>query len=102
MRLAWLRPLAGLALAGLAGCGDNSTDPKDTCAPAPPPLPTEGPLLDPLAAPLADCVEGGLRDLPGRWFVAAAGAGFSYDYPKFEGSCEAGFRRTFRTDDLDA
>jgi hypothetical protein len=102
MRLAWIRPLVGLALAGLAGCGDNTTDTADACAPEPPPLPTDGLLIDPLAAPLADCVEGGLRDLPGRWFVAAAGAGFSYDYPRYEGSCEAGFRRALRTDDLDA
>jgi hypothetical protein len=96
----WIAAIAATAaLAALAGCGDNA----DTgCDPEPPKLPTAGPLRDPYEAPLADCVPGGLRDLPGRWFVAAAGAGFSYDYPRFEGSCEAGFRRSFRDDDLDA
>lgn len=91
--------LAGLALA--AGCGDN-LGPPTGCDPDPPRLPSSGPLIDPRAAPLEGCVAGGLRQLPGRWFVAAAGAGFSYDYPRFEGNCEDGFRRAFRSDDLDA
>src|SRR5262249_3187646 len=91
-RLRRMRIASCLAL--LAACGDNASD----CAPAPPPLPT-GRLSDPSAPPLPDCVPGGLRDLPGRWFVAAAGAGFAFEYPKFEGSCEAGFRRTFQADD---
>lgn len=90
----------------LIGCGDNSEpapEPRDlACAPTPPALPAAGPLIDPFAAPLEGCVEGGLQNLPGRWFVSAGGAGFAYEYPKFEGSCEAGFRRSFVTDDTDA
>jgi hypothetical protein len=98
--------LSGL-LPGLlaAACGDNLPTPEPelapTCEPPPAVLPT-GPLSDPLALPLSGCVEGGLRDLPGRWFVAADGAGFSFEYPKFEGSCETGFRRAnFPEDDHD-
>jgi hypothetical protein len=111
MRLAPpLRPVTGLPgvlgllglLGPLAACGDDREPPGgDACAPTPPALPATGVLIDPLAAPLEGCVEGGLRDLPGRWFVAAAGAGFSYDYPRFEGNCETGFRRMYRSDDLD-
>lgn len=92
---------AAAAAAALAGCGDNDA-PLTGCDPEPPPLPSAGPLIDPRAAPLDGCVPGGLRELPGRWFVAAASAGFSYDYPRFEGSCEAGFRRAYRADDTDA
>lgn len=93
----------GLALGLLAACtGDDLGSPDDAgrCEPAPPALPVAGPLIDPLAAVLP-CVPGGLRDLPGRWFIAADGPGFSYEYPRFEGSCEAGFRRALRGDDLD-
>ncbi len=102
--LAWLPALLA------AACGDNFDPPASgtpdggdpaRCAPTPPALPTSGPLIDPLALTLEGCVEGGLKDLPGRWFVASEGAGFSFEYPKFEGSCETGFRRMFLADDLD-
>ena len=83
-----------------AACGDNNLAPQEPgdparCAPPEAVLPAPGPLSDPLALPLADCVEGGLADLPGRWFVAADGAGFDFEYPRFEGTCETGFRRAF-------
>src|SRR5262245_6561837 len=96
-----MRLASGLAaLAALAACGDDL--PGSLCGPAPRPLAATGPVKDPLAPPLAGCVEGGLADLPGRWFVAAEGAGFAFDYPRFEGNCETGIRRAFRDDDLDA
>jgi hypothetical protein len=96
---------APLILVGsLAACGDSQGPPDDEarCEPTPPALPETGPLIDPFAAPLTGCVHGGLRDLPGRWFLAADGPGFSFEYPRFEGSCEAGFRRAFQADDHDA
>jgi hypothetical protein len=92
----------------VAACGDNTEIEPDgpdapRCAPTPGPLPTVGHFLDPLAADLAlvGCVEGGLEDLPGRWFVRAPESIFSYSYPKFEGTCETGFKRTFLEDDID-
>jgi hypothetical protein len=91
------------ALGLLAACGDNldsTADDAERCEPPSPALPAAGPLIDPLAAALP-CVPGGLRDLPGRWFIAEDGPGFSYEYPRFEGSCETGFRHAFRSDDLD-
>lgn len=90
------------ALALTSGCGDNTEGPlvEEVCAPTPPSPPVEGPFLDPLALPLpAGCVEGGLRDLPGRWFVVDPTVGFSFSYPKFEGSCTTGFRRANWIDD---
>src|SRR5688572_21084690 len=94
MRLRWLY----LAVTVLAACGDNLPPEPDAgdpaCAPLPAPLPPAGPLADPLALPLPDaCVVGGLRDLPGRWFVTAPGQLFRFAYPKFQGSCAQGFRR---------
>jgi len=99
--------LLGLSL---AACGDNlqpgpgpepgpdaSVEPR--CAPTPPELPTSGPFTDPAAMPLAGCAEGGLRNLPGRWFVSDGKPGFTFEYPKFEGSCEQGFRRAAYLDD---
>ncbi|MGN6110811.1 MAG: LVIVD repeat-containing protein [Kofleriaceae bacterium] len=93
-----VRVVACLAVP-LAACGDNhetkpdAQDPGDSCAPTPPALPTLGPLTSPDDLPLpAGCTVGGLRDLPGRWFVRADD-NFSFLYPKFEGSCETGFRR---------
>src|SRR5688572_23183123 len=98
----------------VVGCGDNRDDGpgvdapvEPACAPTPGPLPTIGAFADPLALPLPDnCVTGGLRDLPGRWFVVDPAEVFTFDYPKFEGNCEIGFRRSFTpeedTDESDA
>ena len=91
----------------LAACGDNGdsetpdvpTTPR--CAPTPGPLPTLGKFTDPNAFPLAGCVEGGLDTLPGRWFVRDPESTFDFFYPKYEGDCEAGFRRSFTTDQID-
>lgn len=84
-------------LAVLPACGDNlepTPDASMRCDPPPPPLPTPGALADPLALELpAACVVGGLRDLPGRWFVSDPAELFTFEYPKFEGSCDGGFRR---------
>lgn len=84
-------------LVGLAACGDD-IEPvveNELCLPDTPSaalLP--GPFEDPLAVELpASCVPGGLRDLPGRWFVNHEPDRFSFAYPKFEGTCETGFRR---------
>lgn len=93
MRLAW----HGVAIAGaLAACGDNlePEGPTPCVADTPSALPVPGPFADPLALPFPDsCVEGGLRDLPGRWWVNVPGTSFSFGYPAFEGTCESGFRR---------
>lgn len=107
MGVGFLGIFGSFGLSGLLiGCGDNfepAPEPGNTtCTPTPPALPAAGPLIDPLAAPLEGCVEGGLENLPGRWFLTAGVAGFSFEYPKFEGTCEAGFRRAFVTDDPDA
>jgi hypothetical protein len=100
------------ALLATAACGDNHGHQPAPDAPDASPvlrcevpaavLPTSGPLADPLALPLEGCLEGGLRDLPGRWFVSTGAAGFAFEYPKFEGSCETGFgRANFPADDHD-
>lgn len=91
----------------LAACGDNVDPAGDAgparCAPTPPAAPTEGPYADPRAIPLpAACVEGGLEALPGRWFVRDPARLFTFSYPKFEGSCDAGFRRVnWQAEDTD-
>jgi hypothetical protein len=93
-----------IVLVLVVGCGDNLHEPSDTCEPVPPPAPLQGPFADPLAIPLpADCVVGGLRDLPGRWFVRDPEQLFEFSYPLFDGTCTTGFRRTNWIDeDLDA
>jgi hypothetical protein len=98
--------LLGLGLP-LAACGDNYGPPDPApdasgaprCAPTPPERPASGPFADPTALPLEGCVEGGLRDLPGRWFVWDGKPGFGFEYPKFAGTCEQGFRRANYLDD---
>lgn len=92
-----LRSVA-LAVASLvAACGDNL---PGECLPTPGELPTEGHYADPTALPLPDtCVTGGLRALPGRWFVVDPTQFFRFEYPRYEGSCEAGFRRTGQVPD---
>jgi hypothetical protein len=81
---------------GLVGCGDNlasSTDDDTVCEPEPGELPETGNYIDPYAIDLpADCVVGGLRDLPGRWFLRAEDSFFNFSYPRFAGSCTTGFR----------
>lgn len=83
-------------LGALGACGDNfEPEAVDLCLPdVPSELPAPGPFADPLAIPLpSSCVDGGLRDLPGRWWVNAPGDLFTFAYPIFEGTCESGFRR---------
>src|SRR5215207_7637751 len=88
---------AAVAAAATAGCGDDGPGAGDPDAPAvstcnPPassPLPTAGELISPADLPLpGNCVAGGLRDLPGRWFIADLTSLFNFSYPKFEGTCE--------------
>lgn len=92
MRLAVL-----VGVLAIGACGDN-LEPQGValpCVPAVEPEPlVDGPFADPLLVPLpSSCVEGGLRDLPGRWWVNTPGESFQFFYPKFEGTCDAGFRR---------
>ncbi len=85
----------------VAACGDNRSE--GVCAVPDGALLTDGELTHPddLALP-ATCVPGGLRDLPGRWFLRDPSQSFYFYYPKFEGSCEAGFRDfAAPEDDLD-
>jgi hypothetical protein len=78
-------------LIAIAGCGDN-LEKKCELREAPT-LPPEGPLSDPLAIELpADCVVGGLRDAPGRWFVRDPARLFEFSYPLLEPTCEGGVR----------
>ncbi|MEO8700184.1 MAG: hypothetical protein ABI867_09075 [Kofleriaceae bacterium] len=94
-----MRTLVVLVL--LAGCGDNSVAPERCDPPVVTPvLPTEGHLIDPLAIALpADCVEGGLADIAGRWFVVNPTELFDFGYPAFAGTCETGFARVHDQDD---
>lgn len=63
------------------------------CAvPAQAALPAQGDLIAPSQLPALACVEGGLAALPGRWFVRDPDKIFTFSYPRYEGSCEAGFR----------
>ncbi len=89
----------------LTACGDNE-DPRGPdgpeaprCAPLPGPLPTVGSFLDPNSFTLVGCVEGGLENLPGRWFVRDPASTFDFFYPRYEGDCDTGFSRSFATED---
>lgn len=100
---------APLVLLAAAACGDdtpsNDADAQvSTCRPPPSAaLPASGELISPDELPLpGSCVLGGMRDVPGRWFIADLTSLFNFAYPKFEGTCESGFRTTLgRPDDLD-
>lgn len=106
MRLVGFVGFVGVLAIG--ACGDNlePEGPDMPCIPTTPSaMPVEGPFADPLAIPLpSSCVEGGLRDLPGRWWVSSPGETFAFGYPIFEGTCEDGFRRArwFAEDGNDA
>jgi hypothetical protein len=82
------------------GCGDNA---PPTCDVPPSPLPASGDYLDPYELELpADCVDAGLRELYGRWFVRDSSQKFEFEYPAFEGDCHTGFARVGdREDDHD-
>jgi hypothetical protein len=83
----------------LLACGDNAAP---TCETPVSELPHEGAFADPLALPLpADCEVAGLRDLPGRWFVADPSQLFEFSYPKFAGTCANGFHGPSEMDDHD-
>jgi hypothetical protein len=97
-------------LLGLAACGgggdDDGTAPDGDvgprCEPPRSDLPATGRFIDPLAMPLpADCVVGGLRDFPGRWFIGRRELSFNYGYPRFEGDCTTGFRTPGLVEDHD-
>jgi hypothetical protein len=81
-----------LALAVGTGCGGDDGGSAACPVPAQAPLPAEGDLLSPAQLPALDCVEGGLADLPGRWFVRDPDRIFTFSYPRYQGSCELGFR----------
>jgi hypothetical protein len=98
--------VVAVVLVALAACGDNGDFGDDTtdgpCEPPAATLPASGMYIDPYAPELpASCVEHGLRGLPGRWFVADQSTYFRFEYPKYEGSCNTGFRRSFTEDDHD-
>ena len=76
----------------LIGCSGDGPPTCDVEVPASE-LPTVGPLIDPYAFAIADCVDQGLVELPGRWHVVNRDEVFSFHYPKFEGSCQTNFRR---------
>jgi hypothetical protein len=80
----------------LAACGDDPVDPpieEGLCDRQIGALPDSGPFVDAYAIAPAGCLTGGLEDLPGRWFVTDPTQIFSFFYPRYGGSCEAGFRR---------
>jgi hypothetical protein len=94
----------------LAACGDNTpggggdddTMMPEPCEPQAAALPTTGMYVDPYAVPLPEsCIEHGLRDMPGRWFVSDPKQYFRFEYPKYEGNCTTGFRRFLVEDDHD-
>lgn len=75
---------------------------NEPCEPPAAPLPTTGMYIDPQAVALpASCIQHGLRDLPGRWFVSDPAQYFRFEYPKYQGSCASGFRRFGTEDDHD-
>lgn len=89
-----------IAAGSLAACDDA---PLVCEPPASAPLPQTGDLRGPDDLPALACVSGGLGDLPGRWFVRDPAQHFTFSYPKYEGSCAAGFRNFVAApDDLDA
>ncbi len=96
------------SLIALAACGDDGDGGPDAAThncnvPESPALPSTGEITRASELPLpATCVPGGLRDLPGRWFVANPSAIFTFGYPRYAGSCAEGFRNEFgRAIDLD-
>jgi hypothetical protein len=92
---------AVVALLCLAACGD---DVVEECNPDQNELPTDGSYIDPNAIELPEtCVVGGLRDLPGRWFLRDPAQFFQFEYPRYEGDCDKGLRRAgAATEDHDA
>ena len=75
----------------LVACGD---DVAQECNPDQNELPTVGSYIDPDAIAVPDaCVVGGLRDLPGRWFLRDPSQYFLFSYPRYEGNCDTGLRR---------
>ena len=87
----------------LVGCGGGDDGEPLVCAPPAAALPATGELISPDQLPALDgCVTGGLVELPGRWFQADLTRLFTFSYPRYAGSCEAGFRNQFApADDAD-
>jgi hypothetical protein len=84
-----------LVVTVVIGCGDPE---PPTCEVPAAELPTDGLYIDPYAFELpAACVEAGLSELPGRWFVRDPGSVFDFEYPAVEGSCSTGFSRVAGT-----
>lgn len=83
--------VALIVVSCLVACGDDAAQ---ECNPDQNELPTEGAFIDPNAIALPEaCVVGGLRDLPGRWFVRDPSQYFLFSYPRYEGNCDTGHRR---------
>jgi hypothetical protein len=97
-------PLALACLVVVGACGDNNGDDAmmEPCHPDQSALPATGMYTDPQALKLPDsCVENGLANLPGRWFLVDPTQYFRYEYPKYQGSCTAGFTRVGNEEDHD-
>jgi hypothetical protein len=85
--------IALVGLLCLVACGDDDSAPAE-CTPNQNELPTEGSYIDPYAIALPEtCVVGGLRELPGRWFLRDPSHYFQFEYPKYIGDCVNGHRR---------
>lgn len=80
-----------LVLVLCVGCGDNQV-PLAPCTEVEPPAFTAGPYADPYEVELLGCVEGGLGDVAGRWFLRDAGELFELSYPRYESTCDGGAR----------
>ncbi len=79
-----------LVLVLLVGCGDNHL--PSQCADVEPATFTAGPYADPYAIELTGCVEGGLGDIAGRWFLRDPDELFELSYPRYESTCDGGAR----------
>jgi hypothetical protein len=86
-----------LLLVLCVGCGDNQV-PLTPCTEVEPAAFTAGPYADPYAVELLGCVEGGLGDVAGRWFLRDADELFRLSYPRYEPTCDGGARLAGRDD----
>lgn len=86
-------------LAVFAGCDDDDPEVCESVVETGV-LPTEGDYIHPDELTLPEeCVVGGLANVPGRWFVRDPTKRFGFDYPRIEGSCTNGYRRSGAADD---
>lgn len=89
--------MRSLLLVLCVGCGDNQV-PLTPCTEVEPAAFTAGPYADPYAVELLGCVEGGLGDVAGRWFLRDADELFRLSYPRYEPTCDGGARLAGRDD----